>query len=239
MRIVIFYMLISTSAFSQFRLKGDTLIYANGTGDTVRINQTNQAIKQMLNDNVVAYRALGSGVIAQTVDFPLQYCNVASGLTDGQIRFIAVQLPVSTTLTGIKVYVRTLGVYTGDNNNIVGLYSYAAGTGTLTLVASSSNSSTLWTSAANAVQNIPFSSTYAAQPGTYYVALLYNRSAQTTAPAFASGTALNNAAMAGTAFGFSNSAKLYGTVNTQTSLPATIAMTSITASTAPLWVSIY
>ena len=239
MRIVILLLLISTSTFGQFRVKGDSLIYANGTGDTVRINQTNQQIKQMFNDNVVSYKALGSAIVAQTVDFPLQYCNVASGLTDAQIRFTAVQLPVSTTITGVKVYVRTQGAYTGDNNNMVGLYAYAAATGTLTLVASSTNTAALWTAAANAVLSIPFSSTYAATSGVYYVGIIYNNSAQTTAPALASGTALNNAAMAGTAFGFSNSAKLYGSVNTQTSLPNTIAMSSVTASTAPLWVALY
>lgn len=186
------------------------------------------------NTYELAAAALGSPFLAQTVGFPIQYSNTSSALTDGQIRYTAVYLSKSSTITGIRVYSRTAGNYTGDNNNRVGLYSYSSGT--LTLVASSANTSNLWTSAANAYQTISFSSTYAAAPGIYFVALIYNNSAQTTAPALASGTALNNAAMASMAF--TNSAKLFGT-STGTDLPASIAMSSVTASTAPTWVAFY
>lgn len=182
----------------------------------------------------LAYQALGSPFKAQTVGVPIQAANTSSNLTDGQVRWVAVYLPVAATLTGIRVYVRVLGSYTGDNNNRIGLYSYSGGT--LTLVASSANSATLWTSAANAFQSIAFSSTYAAAAGIYFVALLFNNSAQTTAPALASGTALNNAAMATLAF--TNSAKLYGTSNA-TDLPASIASSAITATTVTTWAALY
>lgn len=205
----------------------------------VKVAVGQRSYKPIFTDNVDIYRAIGSSILAHTVDFPLAYCNTSSNLTDGQLRLSCISMPMSGNITGLKVYVRVQGNYTGDNNNRVGLYSYAASTGTLTLVASSDNSGTLWTSAANSVQNIPFSATYNAAPGIYYAAILYNNSAQTTAPALATGTALNNAAMAGTAYGFSNSAKLYGTVNTQTNLPSTIAMSSVTAATAPTWMALY
>lgn len=182
----------------------------------------------------LAYQALGSSLKSQTVGQPLQTANTSSNLTDGQIRWVATYLPTAQTITGIRVYTRVLGSYTGDNNNRVGLYSYSGGT--LTLVASSSNLSTLWTNAANSFHTIAFSGTYSASAGIYFVAILYNNSAQTTAPAVAVGTALNNAAMAN--LGFTNSAKLYGTSNA-TDLPASIAMSSITASTAITWVSLY
>lgn len=238
--VIIILMLFSVSAEAQFLWKNDTLIYKNGDGDTVFFNRKNIAFKSTLSDNVIMYKKLGSAIISHTVDFPLAYCNTSSNLTDGQLRFTALQpLSEPVTLTGLKVYARVQGAYTGDNNNRVGLYSYAPGTGTLTLVASSDNNATLWTGAANSVQNIPFSATYNAAPGIYFAAILYNNSVQTTAPALATGTALNNGAMAGTAYGFSNSAKLYGTVNTQTNLPSTIAMSSITAATAPTWVALY
>jgi len=216
-----------------------SLLFAQTDSVVVKVPVGQRSYKPIFTDNVDIYRTIGSSIIAQTIDFPLQYCNTSSNLTDGQIRFTCISMPMSGIITGIKVYTRVLGVYTGDNNNRVGLYSYAPATGTLTLVASSDNNSTLWTNAANSVHNIPFSTTYNAAPGIYYAALLYNNSAQTTAPALATGTALNNAAMAGTAYGFSNSAKLYGTVNTQTNLPSTIAMSSITAATAPTWVALY
>jgi hypothetical protein len=188
------------------------------------------------NDIQLAYTALGSPVLAQTVGQDLSYCNTSTALVDGQIKYEAVYLPKAATLTGIKVYVRTLGSYTGDNNNRIGLYTYSAGT--ITLVASSANSASLWTSAANAIQTIPFSGTYTASAGLYFVGFIYNNSAQVTAPTLASGVALNNLAMGSTALGFTNSAKLHGT-SSATDLPSSIAMSSITASTIPSWIALY
>lgn len=189
-----------------------------------------------VDNDLLAYAALGSPILCQTVNQRLEYSNTSTALVDGQIKYEAIYLPKAATLTGLKVYVRVLGNYTGDNNNRVGLYSYSGGT--LTLVASSTNSGTLWTSAANAIQTIPFSSTYNASAGLYFAAFLYNNSAQTTAPALASGVALNNLAMGSTAMGFTNSAKLHGT-SSGTDLPSSIAMSSITASTIPSWVGGY
>ncbi|MBX4191857.1 MAG: hypothetical protein KW804_03595, partial [Candidatus Doudnabacteria bacterium] len=116
-----------------------------------------------VDNDLLAYEALGSPVLAETVQQKLAFSNTSTSLVDGQIKFTAVYLPKAATLTGIKVYVRVLGSYTGDNNNRIGLYSYSGGV--LTLVASSANNSSLWTSAANAIQTIPFSGTYAASAG--------------------------------------------------------------------------
>lgn len=191
-----------------------------------------------VNVDILAYSMLGCVMVAETVGQKLMYSNVSTALVDGQIKYVAVCLPKFEVLDGIRVYVRVLGSYTGDQNNRVGLYSYNINTGLLTLVASSANSATLWTSAANAGQTIPFSASYNASPGIYFVAFIYNNSAQTTAPSLASGIALNNAAMGSTAYGFTNSAKLYGT-STGTDLPATINMSAITTSLIPSWVAVY
>lgn len=188
------------------------------------------------DNDILAYLALGSPVLSQTVNQKLEYANTSTNMVDNQIKYEVVYLPKAATLTGIKVYVRVLGAYTGDNNNRIGLYTYSAGT--LTLVASSANNASLWTSAANAIQTIPFSGTYSATAGLYVVAFLYNNSAQTTAPALASGVALNNLVMASTAMGFTNSAKLHGT-STGNDLSSSITMSSITASVIPSWVALY
>ena len=185
----------------------------------------------------LAYAALGSPILAETVNFPLGMCNTAVSLTDNQLKLQSVYLTKSATLTGIKVYMRTSGNYTGDNNNRVGLYSYSGGT--LTLVASSANNSTLWTAANNGILTIPFSSTYAASSGLYYVAVMYNQSAQTTAPQIAGPIAINNLVMQSTAYGFANSAKLNGTVAAQNDLPATQAMTGVTSATSVIYVALY
>lgn len=186
--------------------------------------------------DLFAYQALGSPIVTETVAQKLQISNTSTPMVDNQIKYTAVFLPKAASLTGVKVYVRVLGVYTGDNNNRIGLYSYSAGV--LTLVASSTNSSTLWTSAANAIQTIPFTTPYTATSNIYFVAFLYNQSAQTTAPSLASGVVLNNLAMASTAMGFSNSAKLHGT-SLGNDLPASINMSAITGSAIPSWVSLY
>lgn len=186
-------------------------------------------------DNLAAYSAGGSPWVAQTLDLPLINAGTSTALVDNTVRFVAVWLPKATTLTGIRVYVRTLGAYTGDNNNRVGLYTYSGGT--LTLVASSTNSSTLWTSSANAFQTIAFSGTYSAQPGLYFVGLLYNQSAQTTAPALAGGAAFSNVAMV--TYQGTNSIKYFGTLAGQNDLPSTQAMSGVTGVTASYWVALY
>lgn len=187
------------------------------------------------NSTVLAYQALGSSIAAETVGLQLIEAQTSTALVDNTVRFCPVYLEKAKTLTGIKVYVRTQGSYTGDNNNRIGLYSYSGGT--MTLVASSTNSATLWTSAANAFQTINFSSTYAAAPGIYFVGLLYNNSAQTTAPTLAGGIAFNNAAML--AMDFTNSAKLWGTLGARNDLPSSQAMSGVTGNTASYWVELY
>lgn len=177
---------------------------------------------------IQAYQAGGSPILAETLGFPLWYCNTSTALVDNTERTVPVLLQKDATITGIRVYVRTAGSYTGDNNNRVGLYTYSGGT--LTLVASSANSATLWTSSANAFQTIAFSTPYAATAGLYFVGLLYNQSAQTTAPALAGGTALNNAAMA--AYLGTNSIKFFGTIGTMNDLFSSQASSGITGSTA-------
>jgi len=185
-------------------------------------------------ENYEAYAALGGGVKAAAIDILPTQATSAATFTDSQLRIVALFINKPQTLTGVKLWVRTQGSYTGDQNNKVGLYSYSGGT--LTLVASSTNDADLWKASANTYQSIPFSSTYAATPGIYFVATLWNASSTTTAPAFG-GVTLTNAAMAD--LGFSNSAKLYGLVNTQGDLPSTLAMSSVTAAISPAWVGVY
>lgn len=183
----------------------------------------------------LAYQALGSTIKAETVNFPLAYCNTALALTDNQSRFIAIYLPNDATITGVCFYCRTTGNFTGDQFNGLALYSY--NNGTMTKVAETANDQTIWKQAANSIRQIAFSVPYAAQAGIYFVGSLYNNSAQTTAPAIAAGTAVNNAAMQSLLF--TNSAKLSGTVNAQNSLPSSQAMTGVTGNTAMPWMALY
>jgi hypothetical protein len=80
----------------------------------------------------------------------------------------------------------TQGDYTADNFNGVALYTYSAGV--ITQVAISANNGDYWKFTSNTVGIIPFTAKYYATPGLYFVGMLYNSSAQTTAPIPVSGS---------------------------------------------------
>lgn len=175
---------------------------------------------------------LGSSILAQS--FPIQYATSDSAILDGRFRFSAIRLAQGATLTGIRCFPTVTGDYTGDNNNRAGLYSYSSGT--ITLVASCSNNANLWKSTAGALQSIPFSATYDAQAGFYIVGMVYNNSAQVTAPSFA-GITVVNAGIA--SLDFTNSAKMFGLMTGQTDLPASQAMSGVTATSFNTWFALY
>lgn len=181
---------------------------------------------------VQAIRLLGSDIICDTIGLDLTTASLSTALADGQMRLMPVLVPDARTINGVTWFQRTAGSYTADNTNGVALYSYSGGT--LTLVADSGNVGTIWTAGANTFPTRNFTTPYLAQPGLYFVGLLYNQSAQTTAPALTGGTALGNAAMAAPRTGTS---KLYGTV-AATGFTASIAMSSISTLTATYWVGL-
>jgi hypothetical protein len=143
------------------------------------------------------------------------------------VRFVPYYLPQSQTITGVKFYQANTANYTGNNYNGVGLYSYSAGT--LTLVASSTNSASFWINTINTWVTKPFSSTYSASAGIYYIGMMYSFSSQTTAPQTIGGSTVNNNFAT---FDLTNSAKIAGVSATgQTVLPSTILMSNINNTT--------
>ena len=198
--------------------KSDNLIYFKndaGTEYDLTLSQDNLT--------TIAFQALGStfkGFLPSNVS-----CLVSGNVnfTDNQVAFIAYYLPTAQTITGVKFFQSFQGVYTADNYNGVGLYSYSGGT--MTLVASSTNDGNIWKGTAQTWQTKAFSSTYNAAAGLYFIAYIYNNSAQTTAPIIGGTTSFSaNAAV----YDFTNSAKLSSTLNGQNSLPASQAMSGTT-----------
>lgn len=176
--------------------------------------------------------ALGSSILAQT-----PWVNPAGNtltLTDAAFYAMAIFIPKDMTLTGVKFIQRAQGSYTADNNNRLGLYSYSAGT--LTLVASCANDGNLWKGTADTLITVPFSSTYAASRGVYYVGFLYNNSAQTTAPSLVGFGAPSNFVFS--SMDFTNSAKLCATLSAQTDLPASTTMAALSR-TNPFFMAVY
>lgn len=191
-------------------------------------------VDDKIDYNLRIYSALGSSIKAQTE--PIQYINQNFNPVDGTIYFQAIWLPKAQTLTGVKWYQRTIGNYTADNNNVIGLYTYSGGT--LTQVAVTTNDGNLWqTAGTNTFGTKAFSSTYVATEGLYFIGILYNSSAVVTAPAL--GTIVNFTNLSQSAVDFTNSAKLCSVITGQTNLPATQAMSGLTGNTVRIWLSLY
>jgi hypothetical protein len=178
-----------------------------------------------------AYQTLGSSIKGFNLGVPgVDRLTGAVAFTTGQIRFISYYLPQAATITGVKWYQTTQGVYTAASYNGVGLYSYSGGT--LTLVASSTNDGTIWQTASNTWGTKAFSSPYSASAGIYYVACIWVSSSITTAPSIGVASSMSQSSVA--TFDFLNSAKLSATLSTQTSLPSSQTIGSPVVSSATL-----
>lgn len=173
----------------------------------------------------------------KAANFDPTFISTGQGLADGQIRAVPVYLPYSATITGVVWMVHTQGNYTADNSNQLGLYT-SDGTN-LTLVASSTSADDLWSaSAANTIKQTAFSSPYAASAGVYWIAALYNSSAQTTAPSLASRASgisgnQHDILMADT------DEFMCWALSSQASLPASQAWSGVTASGANPFLGLY
>lgn len=192
------------------------------------------------NDALVAqaYGLLGSTIKGINLCLPnyAMMTGTTAALASGTVRFIAYYLPNAQTITGVKWWSSANASYTANNYNGVGLYSYSGGT--LTLIASSTNDGTIWSGAAsNSMGSKAFSQQIALSAGIYYIGLLYSSSAQTTAPSLGSAGVMTQTNM-GSA-DFTNSARLLGSLISQTALPNSQALSGTSSGTATLGVWLY
>lgn len=119
-------------------------------------------------------QALGSSIKCEPVAFGHgSQLTTTAALTTQVLSFWAVYVPVASTITGVMYYITNGNsvstVTTGFNG--MGLYTLS-GT-TLTRVAVTADNVNNWRSGgATATQKIPFTSTYSAAAGVYYIGLL-------------------------------------------------------------------
>jgi hypothetical protein len=215
-------------------MNGTTATTPTARDSSTKVATTAYVDNLKINPNISAYKALGSAIKAETIGVTLMNITTSVALADGLAKIIPVYLSTPQTLTGVQWYQAVQGVYTGDNYNGALLCTYAAGT--YTVVASSTNDANIWTVASNTWGSKAFSSPYSAQAGLYFIVLVYNSSAQTTAPTIGSGAAFTNAAVSGA--DFTNSGVLAGFASVST-LPTTIAATSVTKSTQNYYANLY
>jgi len=199
--------------------------YKNDAGIEFNLTQQNVASNQ-------AFTALGSAIIGYSPMNLSNLLNSNKALFDATLYVVGYYLPVGATISGVKFFQGVQGNYTADNYNGVALFSYSGGT--ITLVASSTNDGNIWKGTSNTWQTKAFSSTYVAAAGMYFIGMLYNYSAQTTAPTIGHSTSINNSS-----YDFTNSAKMTCDITGQSSISASYAMSSLAQNTFPFTLFLY
>lgn len=184
--------------------------------------------------NKVTQSYLGGGCLVSDIQ---GFLTSSSGnpLNNQQIIFIAKPLLKNETISGFKFRIQISGVFVGNNNNKAGAYELNPATGLLTKRAESANDQTIWKQSTAILNTVSFVTPYAFTAGVIYFAFLYCRSSQTTAPSILRASANSPDQYAGVSLDFPNSIKLYGSLSSQTDLPATVNMSSITVSTNNFW----
>jgi hypothetical protein len=181
-----------------------------------------------------AFQAMGSTIKAMSIGMNPGDITGSVTLLDGRAVYVAVYLPLAQTITGVKMIQHTQGAYTADNFNGVALYSVSGGT--LTQRAVSDNDGTIWKATTGTMITKAFNATYDAPAGLYYVAFLYNSSAESTAPKLASSG--DSVMITGVSqWDFTNNLFLSGNKTGSNSLPTpTIESSTITVYVAPPFV---
>jgi hypothetical protein len=187
-----------------------------------------------IDKKILAYRAMGSTIVAENVDGQLAAVNAGQTMVSQRLYISAVYLDKVQSITGLKWRQITAGSYSGNNYNGVAMYSYSAGT--LSLVASSTTDNNIWAATTGSVGVKAFSTPYSAQAGLYFVGYLYNAASATTAPNIG---ILGAASSVNTVTDFTNSAKTSGLISSQTSLPTSLSMSSISAAATEYWGGLY
>jgi len=184
--------------------------------------------------NKVTQSYLGGGCLVSDIQGFLTSSS-GNALNNQQIIFIAKPLLKNETISGFKFRIQISGVFVGNNNNKAGAYELNPATGLLTKRAESANAETIWKQSTAILNTVSFVTPYAFTAGVIYFAFLYCRSSQTTAPSLLRASANSPDQYAGVSLDFPNSIKLYGSLSSQTDLPATVNMSSITVSTNNFW----
>lgn len=167
----------------------------------------------------------GSGGYLKALTFSPWECDgTGATLFDGYVSFQAIDIPENCTITGVEYVQKQQGSYTADNNNKFGLYA-SDGT-TLVLIAETANDGNIFKVAADTPTQVAFGSAVTVPAGVYYIAAIYNRSAQTTAPILYGQDISLSAAMDD--FGYTGNVGMYGILTGQTDLPDTQAHSGVT-----------
>ena len=217
----------------QSKLNGTGFVKASGT--TISYDNSTYLASSGYDWNLVqGWQAMGSSLKGVNLAIP-QPGVITSGqnMTTNQVRFMAFYLNQATTLTGVKWANVQQGNYTANNYNGVGLYT--ANNGVLTLVDSTANDGNIWKATNSTFASKAFYTPYNAQPGIYYVGVIWSSSATTTTPGLG-GLSIVGSTMS---LDFTNNNKLCGSLNGQSNLPSTINLSATSTNTSPFAIYLY
>jgi hypothetical protein len=163
-----------------------------------------------------------AGLLAWNYD-PAMLQSTTSSPTSGQVNLIRVNVRTPITVSNVLLGVTSGGSGLTSGQSFAGLYN-ASGT----LLSATADQSTNWTS--TGLKTIPLTSAQAIAAGTYYIGLV---SVGTTPPAFARASGVSVSAEN---LGLSAATARWATgPSSQTSLPASITMSSNTAISISWW----
>jgi hypothetical protein len=189
-----------------------------------------------LSPNIKGLAALGFNICMQTIGAEWGDINTGSALTDNRLHLAYIGTPeFDTTVSSVTFYQSTLGDYTADQENRIGLYELNNGTGVLTLVASTANNGSLWKTSLGLIDTNFSASASVTSGSPYFIAALYNSSAQVTQPQILGDASNVSSTVAiGTA-----SIELSGGINTQNTLPATFNASSVASISQRFWFKVF
>lgn len=178
-------------------------------------------------------RSLGSPFLKETLLCKFHEITLGTAISDGQMRLICLdEVMEPTQIAGGVFYMHTTGNYVSDFENGIALYKVNGSN--YERVAVSGNNGELWKAAPGYVQQA-FTQPYAAQPGVYFLALLYNSTSQVTQPLLGSGSVMmtgNNALIGG-------GIKLSGVRFGQNEIPVSVAGSDVSSQANRIWGGVY
>ncbi|MGW4270888.1 hypothetical protein ACWEGQ_00625 [Streptomyces seoulensis] len=167
------------------------------------------------------------GMAAWSFD-PAACSTTGTTLSAGYVYLTEIVLRQATTISKVHVVLGSAGSGLTANQCLAGLYTTAG-----TRVGVTADMSATWTSAGS--KAMALTGSYAAAAGRYYVALLV---AGTTSPTFACGSTLGNSFTPGNANLSVGGYRFCRFGPSQTSLPASVTLSSFTPDANNLWVAV-
>lgn len=249
-KILIFILaIISLEAYSQRALQiRDSLVLShtptvNGNGlidesQIVTGQEAIDSITSMSNSAGIAneYRNINitfsDSIAGETPFFDINDAKVSVTLADGTQKLCAVENNINDTIIGVEYYLYTQGINIDDNTNSLSLYSISGTTATKEL--ESANDSLIFESTVG-LHRIYFSTQKVLPVGVYFVGVLPNWSAATTAPRFLGMNITSGQQLYDRNMYIINGVDLNCFQNGQTTQPSTVDLTGVSSSTSLIY----